>query len=153
MGLDRWWPERVATARFPSVAPDGHGLWTASGRTTGIFVECDLGSENLSRLTAKLTGYARLAAAGGPAYPVLFWLGSAERETNLQKLLRAAPLPVVVATATHDADPAAAVWLPADGWQRRHLYDLPSDHGPHVANNANWRDGHLDLTDQRAGRG
>jgi Replication-relaxation len=152
MSLDRWWPERTATARFPGIAPDGHGLWTTHSRTVGIFVECDLGSENLPRLTAKLPGYARLADAGGPCYPVLFWLGSTERETNLQKLLRADPPPVPVATATHDSDPAGAVWLPADGWQRLPLHDLASDHGPHVAGNANWRDGHLDLTDQRAGR-
>jgi hypothetical protein len=27
--------------------------------------------------------------------------------------------------------------------------DLPSEHGPPTAGNPNWRDGHLDLTDQR----
>jgi Replication-relaxation len=152
VSLDRWWSERTATARFPGIAPDGHGVWTAHGHTVGIFVECDLGTENLPRLTAKLPGYARLAAAGGPTYPVLFWLGSSQRETNLQKLLRADPPPVPVATATQDGDPAGPVWLPADGWQRLPLHELPSDHGPHVANNANWRDGYLDLTDQRTAR-
>lgn len=150
--VDRWWPERLATARFPGIQPDGHGVWTDHGRTMGFFLETDLGTENLSRLLAKLAGYARLAAAGGPTYPVLFWLASPERETNLQELLRLEPPPVPVATATHDADPAGAVWLPTDDWQRFPLYDLPSDHGPHVAANPNWRDGHLHLTDQRPNR-
>jgi hypothetical protein len=150
--VGRWWSEQAATARFPGIQPDGHGLWTAHGRTVGFHLECDLGTENLSRLTAKLAGYARLAATGGPTYPVLFWLPSTERETNLQELLRADPPPVSVATATHDTDPAEAVWLPVDGWQRLGLHDLPSDHGPEVAGNVNWVDGHLDLTDQRRPR-
>jgi hypothetical protein len=150
--VERWWSERTATARFPGIQPDGHGLWTAHGSTVGFHLECDLGTENLTRLTGKLTGYARLAATGGPTYPVLFWLPSAERETNLQELLRDDPPPVPVATATHDGDPASAVWLPVDGWQRLALHELPTDHGPNVAGNANWVDGHLDLTDQRAGR-
>jgi hypothetical protein len=150
--VDRWWSERTATARFPSIQPDGHGLWTAHGRTTGFHLECDLGTENLTRLTGKLTGYERLAASGGPTYPVLFWLASAERETNLQRLLRDDPPQVPVATATHDGDPAGTVWLPVDGWQRLPLHELVGDHGPNVAGNANWVDGRLDLTDQRRTR-
>jgi hypothetical protein len=150
--LRRWWPEKVATTRFPGIAPDGHGLWACQGRTVGMFLECDRGTENLSRLTAKLPGYARLVENGGPRYPVLFWLPSPQREANLQRLLRADPPPVPVATATHDTDPAAAVWMPIGGWQRLPLHDLPSDHGPHTAGNPNWRDGLLDLNDQRASR-
>jgi hypothetical protein len=146
--VQRWWSERTATARFPGIQPDGHGLWTAHGATVGYFLEVDLGSENLARLVGKLPGYARLAAAGGPTYPVLFWLGSPEREANLQQLLRADPPQVPVATATHDTDPASAVWLPVDGWQRLRLDELPCDHGPHVAGNPNWVDGRLDLSDQ-----
>jgi hypothetical protein len=33
------------------------------------------------------------------------------------------------ATATHDADPARAVWLPAGGWQRVALVELPTSMG------------------------
>jgi hypothetical protein len=120
--LDRWWPERSAAARFPGVRPDGHALWTV---------------------------HTRLATAGGPAYPVLFWLGSTQRETNLHKLLRADPPQITVAAATQGADPAGPVWMPVGGSQRLYRQELPSDHGPHAARNGNWRDGHLDPTDQR----
>lgn len=150
--LDRWWSETTTSARFPGIQPDGHGLWTSHGRTVGAFLECDLGTENLRRLVAKLDGYTRLVRVGGPTYPVLFWLPSRERETNLQTRLREHGPKVPVATATHDADPAAAVWLPVDGWQRLPLHDLVSDHGPDSATNSNWRHGHLDLTEQRDDR-
>jgi protein involved in plasmid replication-relaxation len=146
--LDRWWSERETTNRFLGIQPDGHGLWTntRTATTTGFFLECDLGTETLTRLTAKLLGYARSAAGGGPRYPVLFWLPSLQRETHLQNLLRQSPPPVPVATAVHGSDPANPVWLPADGWQRLRLDELPSDHGPESAHNPTWRDGQLDLS-------
>jgi hypothetical protein len=101
---------------------------------------------NLPCRLAKLPGYARLAVTGGRRYPVLFWLPSKEREMNLQRLLRLQAPPVPVATAVHDADPAAQVWLPADSWRRVRLADLPSGHGPDSAHNPNWDTGHLDLS-------
>jgi hypothetical protein len=151
-GLHRWWSECVATARFPGIAPDGHGIWSSDGRAVGLFLECDQGTENLARLGSKLAGYGRLADAGGPWYPVLFWLPSRDREDHLQRLLRAEHPVVPVATAVHDDDPSGPVWLPLDGGQRLHLHQLPSDHGPDSANNATWLDGELDLGDQRAAR-
>jgi hypothetical protein len=127
-----------------------------SGETksaVGFFLECDTGSEALPRLIEKLDSYARLITSGGPRYPVLFWLPNTTRENNLQRLLRTATASrlrqVTVATATHDVDPAKRVWLTTDGWQRVRLSQLPSHHGIRSATNPNWRDGHLDLTDQR----
>ena len=146
--LDRWWSERVSTGRYLRIKPDGHGLWTAGDVTTGFYLECDRGTEGIARLVAKLDAYARLTRSGGPRYPVLFWLPSTDREGNLQQELRRARLPVPVATATHDADPAKAVWLAADGWRRVTLAELPSDHGLDSIHNPNWRDGQLDLSNQ-----
>jgi hypothetical protein len=145
VSLDRWWSEQSATAGFLGIRPDGHGLWTCGKRTTGLFVEVDLGTENLARLTSKLVSYSRLVAAGGPSYPVLFWLPSIDREDHLQQLLRRDPPDIPVATATHDADPAGRVWMPIDGWQRLRLNELPSDHGPESAHNPNWQHGQLTL--------
>ena len=155
--LLRWWPERTATARFAGIRPDGHGIWAHTRhrdgveQTVGFWLECDTGTEALGRLIAKLDGYARLAGSGGPRYPVLFWLPSTRREDNLQRILRERPPPrtIPVATATHDSHPAEAVWLPVNRFERLCLEDLPSSHGQQSASNPNWRDGHLDLTDQR----
>ena len=146
--LDRWWSERTTTAKFLRIRPDAHGLWTARGRTVGWFLETDMGTEPLTRVVAKLPAYEQLAASGGPAYPVLFWLPNADRESHLQQALRQRLPEVPVATATHEVDPADAVWLPIDGWQRMALPDLPTDHGLNTAGNPNWIDGHLDLSDQ-----
>lgn len=146
--LQRWWSERRATAKFLSIRPDGHGLWTAAGRTVGWYLECDLGTEPLTRVLAKLDAYERMAGSGGPRYPVLFWLPNTDREAHLQQALRQTAPQIPVATATHDTDPAQAVWLPANGWRRVPLSALPSDHGRDSASNPNWLDGQLDLSDQ-----
>src|SRR5690349_10980451 len=146
--LDRWWSERTATARFMRIRPDGHGLWTAHGRMVGWFLETDMGTEPLTRIIGKLEAYERLAASGGPTYPVLFWLPGADRESHLQQALRRVMPDIPVATATHDTDPAGAVWLPVDAWQRVALHELPSDHGRNAASNPNWIQGRLDLTGQ-----
>ncbi|BEL05725.1 hypothetical protein Q0Z83_039160 [Actinoplanes sichuanensis] len=143
----RWWSERTATARFRGVHPDAHGLWEVSGRLVGWFLECDMGTESLPRLVAKLAAYENLARSDGPAYPVLFWLPGDIREANLHRLLRRHSPPVPVATATHDTDPAGPVWLSVDGRRRTPLADLSSDHGRPVAGNPNWIDGQWDLSE------
>jgi hypothetical protein len=144
--LLRWWSERTTAARFRGVHPDAHGLWETSGRLVGWFLECDMGTESLPRLTAKLPAYEELAYTDGPSYPVLFWLPSSVREANLQTALRRYEPRVPVATATHDTDPAGPVWLTTGGTARIPLAHLPSDHGRPVAGNPNYVDGQLDLT-------
>jgi hypothetical protein len=144
--LQRWWSERQATARFLGIRPDGHGIWTEATTTVGFHLECDLGTEPLPRLVSKLESYQRLAYAGGPDYPVLFWLPSPRREAHLHQLLHHQPQPVQVATATHEADPAGPVWLPPGGRRRVRLAELPASHGEPTAGNPNWSHGRLDLT-------
>jgi hypothetical protein len=143
--VDRWWSEPATAGAFSGVRPDGHALWTVGDRTVGVFLECDLGTENLTRLLTKLPGYGRLAAGGGPGYPVLFWLPNRQREENLHRLLAQAVPPVAVATAVHTDDPTAAVWRTPEAWYRVQLTDLPSHHGLDAAGNPNWHDGHLEL--------
>lgn len=139
--LDRWWSEATTTKQFRTVTADGHGLWTAQGRTVGWFLEADMNTEPLARVTAKLDRYARLIRRGGPRYPVLFWLGGEQREENLHRLLRGRRGEVPIATATHASDPAEAVWLPGGATGRVRLVELPSDHGPAVADNPNYDQG------------
>ncbi|MEV0158074.1 replication-relaxation family protein [Micromonospora sp. NPDC050686] len=139
--LDRWWPETLTTKQYRTITADGHGLWSVADTTIGFFLETDTGSEPLPRVVAKLDRYTHLARRGGPRYPVLFWLGSTRREEHLHQMLRRHPGDVPTATATHDTDPATAVWLPADGTARVRLTDLPSDHGQPVADNPNYDNG------------
>lgn len=131
--LGAWWSERRCTERYGElVRPDGYGRWTEGGRTVAFFLEYDTGSEPLTRLTAKLPGYADLATAGGPAIPVLVWLPSARREANLRTALAAHPTPVRVATTNAELaravgqGPAGAVWLAGAGPHRRSLAELGS---------------------------
>lgn len=139
--LDRWWSEQVTAKQFRTITADGHGLWTAGGATVGFFLETDTGSEALgSRVVAKLKKYGDLIRRGGARYPVLFWLGSEQREEHLHRLLPGQHTSVPVATATHAADPAARVWLPRGSTSRVSLAELPSDHGERVAENPNYDD-------------
>ncbi|SDT13011.1 replication-relaxation family protein [Actinoplanes derwentensis] len=137
--LDRWWSEQVTHKQFRTITADGHGLWTADAVTVGFFLEADTGSEALgSRVVAKLDKYATfIRDSGGTRYPVLFWLGSEQREEHLHRLLPGQHTGVPVATATHAADPAARVWLPRGSTSRVSLAELPSDHGQPIAGNPN----------------
>ncbi|GAA3943254.1 replication-relaxation family protein [Actinoplanes auranticolor] len=138
--LDRWWSEQVTTKQYRTITADGHGLWTANGVTVGFFLEADTGSEPLGRLVAKLDRYAKLIRRGGPRYPVLFWLGSQQREEHLHRLLHGQHTTVGVATAIHASEPADAVWLARGATGRVPLAGLPSDHGQPVADNPNYDD-------------
>ena len=134
--LTCWWSERRCAALWGDLArPDGYGQWTeqapAGPTVTDFFLEYDTGSENLSRVAAKLAGYRDLAARTGITTPVLIWLPTARREAGLRALLastadRGIPgtrtagaipgVPVATTTpeaAAHGTGPAAAIWLPA----------------------------------------
>jgi hypothetical protein len=115
------------------VRPDGHGIWRDRDTTTGFYLEHDTGTEPIRRLVAKLEPYRRLRRDGGAGYPVLFWLPTTARETNLHaRLAEVSPPGVPVATAARDAaaDPAQPVWrLAGNGPGRLRLADLPNDPG------------------------
>jgi hypothetical protein len=129
--LGRWWNEaRCREAVGTVVRPDGHGVWRDSGRAVPFWLETDLGTETLSRVVAKLDGYAALPPAR--SYPVLFWLPTAARELNLHAYLTRAGVPdgVHAATATTDAgDPAGPVWRVAGQSGRVALADLATGGG------------------------
>jgi hypothetical protein len=138
--LDRWWSEQVTTKQYRTITADGHGILTTGGAPVGFFLEADTGTEPLGRLVAKLDRYARLVRRGGPNYPVLFWLGTEQREEHLHRLLPGQHPAITVATCTHAADPAARAWLARGATNRVTLAELPSDHGQPVAENPNFDD-------------
>ena len=133
--LECWWSERRCAAAWGDHArPDGYGRWSEQppGQPPAVadfFLEYDTGTEPLTRLIAKLAGYAALAARTGITTPVLFWLPSPRREAALHARLAGPPPPgirdaasaaqipgVPVATAapgTSPDGPAGAAWLPA----------------------------------------
>jgi hypothetical protein len=133
--LECWWSERRCAAAWGDLArPDGYGRWHEQLHDGGapavvdFFLEYDNGTETLTRVVAKLAGYARLAERTAIPTPVLFWLPGARREATLRArlagpaphsipgALTAAAIPgVPVATAAPGPEgPAGAVWLPAD---------------------------------------
>ncbi|WBB92126.1 replication-relaxation family protein [Verrucosispora sp. WMMC514] len=114
--------------------PDGAGVWTERGRSVPFFLEYDTGRECLDVLTEKIAKYERLYAMSTWAWPVLFHLPSARRETNLHHRLADVPdLETVIATTTAEmrtalnASPAEPVWqLQGIGTAgRMRLVDLP----------------------------
>ena len=124
--LAAWWSERRCLRLWQDLArPDGYGHYTlapvgtepAEARNLRFFLEYDTGTEALTRLPAKLPGYAKLAAATSPT-PVLFYLPNARREEHLHKLLAQDPPRVPVATTSPDAlhaagcGPTGPVWRP-----------------------------------------
>ncbi|MFD2415358.1 replication-relaxation family protein [Amycolatopsis pigmentata] len=126
--LTAWWSETRCARHFGDlVKPDGYGRWTNHGTEIEFFLEYDFGTEPLTKLAGKLTGYAALAASSGITTPVLVWLTTARREAAARRLLHRAwqtldnPRSVPLATATADLlspdatpSPAEEVWLPLD---------------------------------------
>jgi hypothetical protein len=147
--LVRWWSEHETAQRYHRrIHPDGHALWRDHHRDThgegdndivvGLFLEYDRGTEQLRRLVAKLDAYDLLAGDGGPAYPVLFVLHSAQREAALHdefaRCRSDGPVPVATAVRSpqdpRSPSPAGAVWaLVGQAGRRRRLAELPCDHG------------------------
>lgn len=143
--MTRWWSAaRCARLFGHHVRPDGYTtLATTDPNSPGghrwweMFCEYDTGTENLTALASKLTGYHRLAAATGITVPVAFWITRARREPSARAALAAAHralpdprlVPVVTATPQHlphpdslardpgprgddDATAAGRTWLP-----------------------------------------
>ncbi|MET7338972.1 replication-relaxation family protein [Nonomuraea sp. NPDC005650] len=128
-----WWPERRCAQLWGDLArPDAYGRWAENGREIDFFLEHDTGSETLAKVAAKLHGYANLTEATGITTPVLLWLPSSTRETNLRRVLTATEVPVATAVQNEDG-PAGPVWLPVGSEQPRLRLSALSDAWPQVA--------------------
>ncbi|MGW0805564.1 replication-relaxation family protein [Nonomuraea sp. NPDC002799] len=134
-----WWSEQQCAKLWGDLArPDAWGQWRENGTEIDFFLEHDTGTETLKRVADKLHDYRNLADATGINTPVLFWLPSPARETNLRPLLTGADIPVATAVHTSDGDgPAGPIWLPAGAnahQPRMRLADLAdlADAWPHL---------------------
>lgn len=126
--VEAWWSETRCARLFGDlVRPDGYGRYAGGhGGRIEFFLEFDMGTESLTRLAAKLPGYAKLAAATAVHTPLLLWVPSQRREHGARDQVQAAltrlddPHAVPVATAAAalldpenpGAGPAERVWLP-----------------------------------------
>ncbi|MBF6188637.1 MULTISPECIES: replication-relaxation family protein [Nocardia] len=136
-----WWSQTRCERLWGDLArPDAWGRYRHAEAVLDFYLEYDLESTTaLSRVAAKLTGYAELARTTGVVAPVLLWVPSSARETKARAALRRTwerlpdPEAVPVATAaaellapTHEASPADQVWLPLefDTDRRSHLHQL-----------------------------
>jgi hypothetical protein len=140
MELAGWWSEaRARRATGDLARPDAAGLWQEAGRRVAFWLEYDRGTEPVrSRLAGKLDDYANLAGTKW-AFPLLFWLPTAARESHLHTALTAAgPVEGLLVATTHDqlaqarGGPAGPVWLPVGQTTRLRLADLPTTRGDHT---------------------
>jgi len=122
-----WWSEARCARHFGDlVIPDAYGRWRSHHGELEFFLEFDTGTESLTKVSRKLTAYARLADSTGIATPLLFWIPTTRRETGARAALSRIHTglddrdAVPVATASADQlnpdaphpSPADEVWLP-----------------------------------------
>ncbi|MEV6363158.1 replication-relaxation family protein [Nocardia asteroides] len=135
-----WWSQTRCERLWGDLAhPDAFGRYTHAETTLDFFLEYDLDTtRGLSKVAAKLNGFAELARATGTVTPVLFWVPTLARETRTRAALRRTleqlpdPEAVPVATAAAElvspgpeASPAEQVWLPlGTDTERKRLHQL-----------------------------
>jgi hypothetical protein len=111
--LTEWWSERRCAREWGEVVrPDGYGIWTERDTSLPFLVEYDNGTERLERLTGKLDGYSRLAAAAGHPNWVLFTFPGPRREAEARRVLAHRTVPVATTARTPGTIPDGPVWLP-----------------------------------------
>ncbi|MFC4014800.1 replication-relaxation family protein [Nonomuraea purpurea] len=109
-----WLSEKQCAKIWGDLArPDAYGCWSENNRQIDFFLEHDTGSMTLAKVTDKLAAYTDLADTTHITTPVLFWLPSRTRETNLRNLITTTDLPIATAVQTDlDNGPAGPCWLP-----------------------------------------
>lgn len=120
--LRAWWPERRCRHYWGDIVrPDAYGRWRGPHGEVEFFLELDLATESLTKVTGKLDRYAHLAATTGIATPILFAFPTAAREENARDALTAVHrlidnrIQVPVATATvndNRSDSSPPLWRP-----------------------------------------
>jgi hypothetical protein len=129
LAVESWWSETRCAKHFGDlIKPDAYGRLTDHQREIEFFLEYDYGTEALTKLAHKLTGYAALADATTITTPLVIWFPTARREAAARSVLRQfhsqldRPEVVPVATASGEhlnpatpyPSPADAVWLPLE---------------------------------------
>ncbi|CAL9330178.1 hypothetical protein SUDANB121_00065 [Nocardiopsis dassonvillei] len=135
--LVRWYGERECARRWGvHIRPDAYVRWFQEERVLHAFFEYDTGTESLSRLRHKMTGYANLARHSTLPSIVLFAVHSDQRAEHLEAKLAGDVTDMVAAyVTTHarlaDPGPDRAVWRAVgsrDTGDRWRLTDIAHRH-------------------------
>jgi Replication-relaxation len=114
--LLEWWSERRCAREWGEVVrPDGYGVWSEAGSTLPFLLEHDNGTERLGRLSDKLGGYAKLAAAAGHRNWVLFSFGTPRREHEARAVLSHSGVLVATCTRILGVTPNGPIWRAVGG--------------------------------------
>ncbi|MBF6341788.1 replication-relaxation family protein [Nocardia abscessus] len=138
--VQAWWSQTRCERLWGDLAhPDAFGRYTHAEDTLDFFLEYDLDTtRGLSKIAAKLNGFAELARTTGVITPVLLWVPTIARETRTRAALRrtwerlpdpdAAPVATAAAellTSGPEPSPAEQVWLPlGTDTDRKRLHHL-----------------------------
>lgn len=148
--LTLWLSERSCARRWGDIVhPDAYAHWSQDGSLLPFFLEYDTGSETLTRVEAKLPGYAAFTASTQTRPALLVHTRTHSRDQTLRRRLEPAAheLGLRVATSSSDfttTDPWGPWWAPLGSGSRRTTLTGLADHwtGP-----AGVTPAHLEATD------
>lgn len=124
----RWFGERQSARKWGEhlMFPDAEVVFHAHSEYRNLFLEMDMGTENLKRLEAKLPRYSFVYRhKDSIAHHLLFCFQSAAREASARRVL-GWPLPIATAVyGRHMADPSGPNWLQIRSEDRVRLCELP----------------------------
>lgn len=124
----RWFGERQCAGKWGKdlLYPDAEVIIHAHSEYRNLFLEMDMGTENLKRLEAKLPRYSYLYRyLNDMAHHILFCFQTVSREASARRVLNW-PLPIATAVyERHIADPSGPNWLQIGSEERIRLSELP----------------------------
>ncbi|WP_285729343.1 replication-relaxation family protein [Nocardiopsis sp. ATB16-24] len=129
--LRKWYGERECERRWGTyIRPDAYVRWQQDEAVVHAFVEYDTGTESLSQLRRKMTGYTALAHSSALSSIVLILVHSDQREDNAARTLAATCTGTVgvYLTTHHRLDHQGAaepIWRLASCTDRVPLRDIP----------------------------
>lgn len=125
VGIALWLSERSCARRWGDITrPDAYAHWYAGDLLLPFFLEYDTGSEPLTRVEAKLPGYAAFTTATGTQPALLIHTRTASRDQNLRRRLSPAARELRLRIATSSADytttsPHGPWWTPLEPTAQR----------------------------------
>ncbi|MZG15938.1 hypothetical protein GTY44_21040 [Streptomyces sp. SID5914] len=117
-GLSIWLSERSCARRWGDIVrPDAYAHYREGDQMLPFFLEYDTGSQSLSRVEAKLTGYAAFTTATSTQPTLLIHTRTASRDQALRRRLAAPARDLGLNIATSSADfttssPWGSWWSP-----------------------------------------